>query len=276
MIGIVYSAKDPAGSGIAAFLLRELGLRTHGLCQKSVSCYKDEKFILAGFEEDVIYFDFLDDRLPSSVDLYLVLSRHSSEAGIKSFTVHTTGNFSQEVIAGGKPRELGIAHPFIMWFLLRSLYRLRNDYPSRENYEISYEATHHGPTSLSKPIVFVEIGSTRDEWIDNLNHEIIGRAVIELINRYPDLPRCDPSIGIGGGHYPRKHTDLAMNEDTCYGHIASKHVLDYLDYQMLLSMKERCKGNIKSVIVEKKGTRRDHRELVERFSAEHNLLLRYI
>ncbi|MEM4718202.1 MAG: D-aminoacyl-tRNA deacylase [Desulfurococcaceae archaeon] len=276
MIGIVYSSKDPAGAGIAAFLLRELELRNSTICRNAIRCFTDSKIILAEYEEDVIYFDFLDDRLPSGVDFYLVLSRHSSEAGIRSYTVHATGNFSREVFAGGRPRELGIAHPPVMWFLLRSLYNLRNEYTSRENYEVSYEATHHGPTNLSKPIIFIEIGSTHYEWIDSVNHEIIGTAVIELINHYPNLPKCNPTIGIGGGHYPRKHSDLAISEDICYGHIASKHVLDYLDDQMLHSMRRRCISDIKSIVIEKKGTRREHRILIDRFSTENNLSIRYI
>lgn len=276
MIGIVFSVKDPAGTGIAKYLIDTLKPKDSSICRGSAICFNGDNYVLAGFNEDVIFFDFLDERLPDEVEFYLVLSRHSSEAGVKSYTVHATGNFFDKVIAGGRPGELGIAYPLVEWFLLRSLYNLSKEEHKREEYEVSYEATHHGPTNLSKPIVFIEIGSSPAEWIDIKNHAVIGEAVKLLIERYPSIPSCNVCIGVGGGHYPRKHTELALREDYCYGHIASKHVLDYLDASIIALMVKRTLGDVKYMLVERKSTRREHRELLEEFANTNNIILKYI
>src|SRR5208337_602698 len=46
-----------------------------------------------------------------------------------------------------------------------------------EGYRVSYEVTHHGPTSLSIPLFFDETASTEKEWGD----PVAGRAVAEAV-----------------------------------------------------------------------------------------------
>lgn len=276
MIGLVYSEVDRAGRGVAGYLVNELRPVEVKYCKNAVTCLAGDNFVLAGYREDVIYLDFLDESLPPEVELYVILSRHSSEAGIKSYTVHATGNFSDDVSAGGRPRELGVACPAISWALLRALNELSSDASKRDEYQVSYEATHHGPTNLSKPLVFIEIGSSENEWGDMVNHIIVGEAVKQLVEMYPRVPTCEPVIGVGGGHYPKKHTELALSENICYGHIASKHVLNFLDLEILNAMITRSVNSPKAVVVEKKSTNREHRALIEDFSRRRMLTLRYI
>jgi D-aminoacyl-tRNA deacylase len=276
MIGVVYSMIDPAGVGIARYLIESLGRDSLSPCRYGLQCLQGERFIIAGFREDVIYFDFLDEVMPREVDFYVVLSRHKSEAGVKSYTTHATGNFTDETVAGGRPKELGIAHPKAMWFLLRALYRVARTKPDRSLYEISYEATHHGPTNLTKPLVFIEIGSSEEEWRDPLNHEVVGEAVLELLKTSTLDINCQPVIGIGGGHYPRKHTELALSEDVCYGHIASKHSIKYLNEAMLKQMVDKTHGGVIGIVVEKKGVRRELRDLIEEFAKSWRLWIRYV
>jgi D-aminoacyl-tRNA deacylase len=275
MIGFAYSVRDPAGSGVVNYIASRLKLDKSSICKGAVECYEAENFVLAGFSEDVVYFDFLDVKMPIEAEFYVVISRHSSEAGVKSYTVHATGNFSKEALYGGRPRELGITHPAVMFKLLRGL---KNSAVSlnRLEYEVSYEATHHGPTSLSKPLVFIEIGSSRAEWSDLVNHAVIGDTLLEFLREYPNLPECTSSIGIGGGHYPRKFTDIALSENVCFGHIIPKYALSHLDFEILDMMTMRTAIKPVQIIVEKKSTRREHRELVEMYAERRKLTLRYV
>ncbi|WP_448577963.1 D-aminoacyl-tRNA deacylase [Thermosphaera sp.] len=273
MFGIAYSTNDPAGAGIAKVLRDKLGLSESYVCENSETCFQGGNIVLAGFREDVIYFDFLGERMPSEVETYIVLSRHSSEAGVKSYTVHHTGNFGGDAQYGGSPGELGISSPRVSWLILRALYdswRAGN----RAEYEVSYEATHHGPTSLSKPLVFVEIGSSIDEWRDPFNHHVIASSIVKLLGSKPD--DCKPVIGIGGGHYPRKHTELALKENVCYGHIIPKYALQYLSPETLDKMMSRSDVDIKGIVVEKKGTRAEHRSLIEEYANKRGLEVRYV
>ncbi|MEM1692051.1 MAG: D-aminoacyl-tRNA deacylase, partial [Thermofilaceae archaeon] len=102
---LAYSVNDPAGSGIAKAILTLVEFEPTRL-QLASEAYEIPRLnaVIAGFNEDVLYFEFLDEVCPA--DFYLVLSRHSSEAGVKSFTVHHPGNPMRTAVAGGKPLEL--------------------------------------------------------------------------------------------------------------------------------------------------------------------------
>ncbi len=272
MYGIVYSVNDPAGSGVAKELLGILGLRECSLCRDAVSCYCGEDVVLAGFKEDVIYFEFLDHRL--SVDKYIVLSRHSSMAKVKSYTVHHTGNPGPEARYGGKPYSLAVASPPVTYKLLLLLRKYAIEYDRYGEYEVSYEATHHGPSEVGKPLTFIEIGSTIEEWSDRVNHLVLANAVAGFLEE--GEPECTPVIGVGGGHYPRKHTKLSFNTNTCYGHIFAKYTLQYLDRNILYKALYRSDPKPVKIVVEKKGTRREHRELINVFAREYSLDIEYI
>lgn len=271
--GIVYSRKDPAGTGVAAKIKEYLKPREYSLCRDSVECYCGDNYVLACFEEDVIFFDFLDERLPS-VDKYIVLSRHSSSAGVKSYTVHHTGNPGNEALYGGRPRSLAVASPKTTYTLLVKLYDYARIFGRDKEYDVSYEATHHGPTEVDKPLTFIEIGSSEEEWNDSVNHEVLARTVIWLLEN-GEL-ECTPVIGVGGGHYPRKHTALALSKKYCYGHIFAKYSLNALDEELLAKAVERSVPKPEIIVVEKKGTRRQHRLLIEDFASKNNLRVEYV
>ncbi|OYT37398.1 MAG: D-tyrosyl-tRNA(Tyr) deacylase, partial [Desulfurococcales archaeon ex4484_58] len=50
MYGVVFSSKDPAGSGIARYIVDYYGLEPSRDCIKAIKCYVGENFYLAGFE----------------------------------------------------------------------------------------------------------------------------------------------------------------------------------------------------------------------------------
>lgn len=274
LIGLVYSVNDPAGSGVAKYIIEYYGLEKCDFGFKAIECFVHKKFYLIGFSEDVIYFDFLDKRMPSNTEYYIVLSRHSSAQRIKSYTVHHTGNFGDETPYGGRPRSLAIANPVTTHRLLLNLSKQCEEHGRDNEYEVSYEATHHGPTENNKPLTFIEIGSSIDEWRDKVNHEVLGLAIIEYIEK--PYHSCKTVIGIGGGHYPRKHTRLAFEENYCYGHIMAKYALPYLDHNILFMMINRSVPQPKTIVVEKKGTRKEHRNIVEEFSNQEKIYVEYI
>lgn len=273
VFGIAYSTIDPAGIGIAEALLKLVYGRKCGVCRGAIECICTDHGVMAGFHEDVIYFDFLEERLPA--DSYIVLSRHSSSHGIKSYTVHHTGNIGSEALYGGKPFSLGVAYPEASLRLLKALRKVAEELGRLEFYEVCYEATHHGPTEINKPLVFIEIGSTEDDWSNGVNHEVVALAVSELIVKGV-VSNCMPTLGIGGGHYPRKHTEKALKEDYCYGHIIAKHSLSNLSWEILEKASKRTSLQPTRIVVEKKGTKIEHRELLEAYSHHYNLPIDYI
>lgn len=220
---VAYSTLDIAGRGIAVKLASLTECQKTTIKRSSEACATEiggNEVVIAGFNEDVLYFGFLDELFEASY--YIVVSRHSATSGIKSLTVHHTGNPSTKAEYGGRPRELAIANPPIAFSILTELSSLST---SRriEGVEITYEVTHHGPTEVRKPLTFAEIGSTIDEWSNELYQEVLARAVYRAIAE--PQPPCIPSVGIGGGHYAHQFTQRALHQGECYGHIISRHAL---------------------------------------------------
>jgi D-aminoacyl-tRNA deacylase len=227
----VYYPGDPAAKGAAEVLEREYGI-------KAIELPTDAPFAdLESFEADSI----------------IVLSRHSSEKKVKAFTAHHTGNFG-EARLGGEPGKLAYAHPSLSCSLIKAL----NEF-GREGYDVTYEATHHGPTP-DKPLVFVEIGSSEEEWKDPKNHEVLAKAVAS----WEDFACSgEPAIWIGGPHYAKRATKRCLEDEARFGHIAAKYAVDSLNEELLRQMVERSVERPEVAYVEKKSAKSSkRRELI--------------
>lgn len=163
----------------------------------------------------------------TGADLVIFLSRHTSVNPVPVLTVHVTGNFGAAGL-GGTPRTLAPAATAMMQATLRALAR-----HCPAGYRVAYEVTHHGPTGLSLPSFFVEIGSTEKEWED----PVAGRAVAEsVLSAVPQDPV--PLIGFGGTHYAARETEIALTTRGAFGHIAHTRELAGLDGSMIRAMQE--------------------------------------
>src|SRR5205807_7529390 len=98
------------------------------------------------------------------------ISNHLSSSGRAALTVHTTRNLANEAKFGSNPEEISYVKPSIIRRALRALKAGAGQ--AGVQIEVTMEATHHGPTSLSMPVCFVEIGSGEKEWADPVLGEI--------------------------------------------------------------------------------------------------------
>ncbi len=263
---LVYSNRDLAGTGIAEHLRGLLDFREYGIV-RDAKVFVFEDIFLAGFDEDVLYFDFLDEVF--DVEAYIVLSRHRSSARIKSLTVHHTGNPGPRAEAGGNPFELSIAFPPMAKKLLSLVKKYADETKLSEEYDVTLEVTHHGPTSLKKPLVFIEIGSSPEEWVDERARKLIARVVADAV--MTPLPDCTPATGFGGGHYARKHTRVMLETEYCLGHIFSKHAMQETNESVILQGFEKSAPPSKAAIIEKKGVRSRERRMIEELATSRGL-----
>jgi len=222
---VLFSAKDTAGRNIVSHLENAIEL-------------PDSALYLEGLE--------------TSPSLAIVASRHSSKSGTPTLTCHSTGNFGPAE-AGGNQKELGIAPAL---YLREALMNLKQNPPA--GYEVSFEVTHHGPSSLLFPIMFVEVGSTEKEWKDMTACTFVAQVIEKLLNSPP--AETPVAIGFGGGHYCRKFSKVS---DFALGHICPKYSLPHLDAEMLQQMITRTAPEPKAALVEKKGLGPDKRRVLE-------------
>ncbi len=265
-IALVYSKKDLAGTGIALHLKDILGFKEYSSLHNT-SILRLEDIFLAGFDEDVLYFDFLDEVF--DVEAYIVLSRHRSSARIKSLTVHHTGNPGPRADAGGRPFELSIAYPPMAKKLLVLVKKHADETKLSEEYDVTLEVTHHGPTNPRKPLVFIEIGSSPEEWVDERARKLIAQVVAEAITT--PLPKCIPATGFGGGHYARKHTKVMLETNYCLGHIFSKHAIQETKTEVIVQAFEKSLPSSKAAIIEKKGVKSRERKMIEELASSRGL-----
>ncbi|MDD3621654.1 MAG: D-aminoacyl-tRNA deacylase [Methanofollis sp.] len=173
----------------------------------------------------LIYAEAIDHDLDA--DLVLFLSRHTSSHPTPALTVHVTGNFG-EAVYGGDAQTLPPAAPAMMHAVLRGLAR-----HAPPGYRASYEATHHGPTTLATPSLFVEIGSTETEWNDSRAADAAARAVLEAVPT-PIIPL----VGFGGTHYAVRQTEITLTSRGAFGHIAPTRLVPDLDRALIDRMIE--------------------------------------
>src|SRR4051794_14846030 len=132
------------------------------------------KITLIITRHNLIEIDNIDSILPKD-NMIIFLSRHASKSKTPTLTSHSTGNFSEDILLGGKPWEIGNTFPS---FQKQYMQRLHEKKEELLNYNLIIEATHHGPTSSTNPTLFIEIGSSEIQWNDKLAASIVCECVL--------------------------------------------------------------------------------------------------
>lgn len=187
-------------------------------------------------------------------------------------TVHTTGNLTKEAKFGGNPEEVSHVDPSIIRHALRTL--KAGVAQAGIEIEVTMEATHHGPTSLSMPVCFVEIGSGEKEWTDPVLGEIAASAVMSAIAKVEESPPA--AVGFGGTHYSAKHTRICMEGDYAIGHLVSSHSFDgRVSGQVIGDTFNKTTGPCNTAIVDWKGLHsNDRRKLIASLEAAGREIIR--
>jgi D-aminoacyl-tRNA deacylase len=253
MILLVHSILDVAGVNIAKFVLQHFPFTQNGKIFQENPVYQakinGKKVILVSLNQEAVEFQGLTDCFPNT-ELAVFLSRHSSQSGTPTLSVHSPGNLDKAEL-GGLPRQVSVAPAKAMQIALATLDQLKTE--RHLDYEVSYECTHHGP-SILVPTMFVELGSTERQWCDLVAAEVVALAAINAVAHFdsPDEGAA-LSIGIGGTHYNQKFTRMALEGEATFGHMIPKYGVPSLDSEMILQCKDRTHGKVELAILDWKG-----------------------
>jgi D-aminoacyl-tRNA deacylase len=166
MILLVSSSKDPASLNIANQILQAYPFQETAETFQNNPVYtanlNQKKVIFIKLSVESVNAQNLPDIFPEA-ELIVFISRHSSQSGTPTLTVHTPGNFADAGL-GGLPRTVSVAPACAMRDALKSLAYYQKKLGLE--YEVSFEVTHHGP-SLKVPTMFVELGSSQLQWDDS-------------------------------------------------------------------------------------------------------------
>lgn len=256
-IALIASSRDEAGMNMVNFLTlnKDFKMTKSDPLTYESRMYQNVRLDLTN--RDLLFLeDYYTGEQPTS---FIFLSRHRSASGIPSLTCHSTGNFSRDTSYGGKPNELGMANPSMLKAYLKELSRNRSLVP---DYEITIEATHHGPTSLKGSVFFVEIGSGPDQWRDASAAQVVCNSILKVSSLDPrNTSRV--ALALGGKHYPKKVNKLLLETDFSVAYIATKNNLQFIDYEMIQQMLARSTERITHVLLDWKGLGKYKRSILD-------------
>lgn len=155
-------------------------------------------------------------------DLIVFVSRHAGETG-RLLSTHFPGNVA-DAEYGGVPRELPVPAPLALSAAYTGL-----EHTAPEAYDVGIECTHHGPSDVGAPALFVELGSDEAAWKDDAAARAVAEAVLEIDTAIGLDERV--LVGVGGGHYAPKFERVLRETDWHLGHILADWALAELETQ---------------------------------------------
>ena len=244
-IGVIAGRNDPAGFGIAQ------ALRTMPIAEAGISVHVTDK--------DILMYDGVERE--ADADLLIFASKHSSKEGRPTFSCHVAGNWG-EAKSGGTSRELCVA-PAIF---LKSMFLALKECATWVPHEVTLEATHHGPF-VKTPSLFVEIGSTEEEWGNEKNAKVVASAILQAVSSPPfpligAIPSLTIAVGLGGPHYCSQFNKIQLGERVAIGHVCPKHHLHLLDKQALAQAWERTTPKPDFFLLDWKGLGKEKQRIV--------------
>lgn len=228
---IVASKPDKAGMNIAN-QLKQFG---------------DFNFYFA--DKEIIHTENLDLKKINSYDFIIFASKHRSKSGEKSLCVHAPGNWRFADYGGEKGKVCKSSALFFKQ-MFRKLQENSEKY-NLKDYRVSMEATHHGPL-IEKPCIFVEIGSTKQEWAHKKAGFVVAKAISEAIKEFKENPYCEVAVAIGGPHYCPNFNKIQLNSNVAISHIISSYKFP-LTEEMLKEALEKTEEQVDFFLLDWKG-----------------------
>ena len=238
---LLASREDPASLNIMNRLVASSNWKNpeefpHG----EVRIHESKDVHIVEIDDLHIWSDGIDDihenETGMAVSEVLVLSRHVSSSEVPSLTLHAIGvpgesPHGEKGIAGGIKGQVVPPSPRF-GSLFREMSRIAKEHGIDDEYDITLEATHHGP-SLSRPTLYLEIGSTPDRWADVRAAAVWSEAITLCLGLNGGEPMGEWSgegevmVGLGGGHYAPRHRAVISSSDVWIGHILASYALEF-------------------------------------------------
>ncbi len=189
-------------------------------------------------------------------DFLIFASRHTSKTARPAFLVHTTGNWGKEADFGGNIHALSLSSALIHKAGFISLIEKELP-PTLSDFSFDMEVTHHGPTTLEKPLIFMELGSSMAEWGIADAGEFVATATINTIYNYLKFKKKGDQeicLGFGGTHYAPNFRRLIENTNLAMSFICPKYYIQELNNEMILKMIRNTSEKVDFFLIDWKGT----------------------
>ncbi len=241
---IIASKKDKAGVNITTQLSQFrpnpllVGLKKEGA-----------SFDFHLIDEDIIQTENIDMSKISRYDFIIFASKHVSEKKDKTLSIHSPGNWNNAEY-GGEPERICPTSALFAKELFENL-NARSEKMKLKDYKVTLEATHHGPL-INKPCLFIEIGSTANEWRDNRAGFIVAKTILHTIETFKENKFREIAFGIGGPHYCPGFNKIQKKSNVAISHVIPQYALP-LTEKMIKEATEKTLEDVDFAIIDWKG-----------------------
>jgi len=257
---IIVSEGCPAGMNVKECLLEMYKFKEESAFEHH-PLYTHKLANLYSIDKLHIYAENIDKTIPE--DILIFATTHSSKEKVPSLSCHVPGNWGKAEL-GGKDNQLCIAPALL---LKKAYLELKNHH--LPDHQVTLEVTHHGPY-LEKPVMFIEIGSSKEHWGDRKAGEIIAHTIMKLVDGN-DLQNQKVAVGIGGTHYCYNFNKVVERTDIAIGHVCPKHSLEDFSEEMLKQAISQTKEVVDLILIDWKGLggeKEKIKSIVEKFDIE--------
>ena len=268
---IITSAEDKASMNIRNRFLNsqsvefeKVNFTWHNNRVFKLKCDLIENDIYLGLTREVLIFlnDLKLDESELKPDYLIFASRHTSKTARPAFLVHTTGNWSKDAEFGGAPYDLSktsaLLHKAGFISLIEQIFP-----PLLTKFSLDIEVTHHGPTILDKPLIFMELGSSKAEWKMGAAGELLTNTIVNTIYKFLKFKLESNQIvglGFGGTHYAPNFHRLIKNKDIAISFICPKYHIQGLDKELIKKMIDNTSEQVDYFIIDWKGTNSEEKK----------------
>ena len=188
-------------------------------------------------------------------DFVIFSSRHKAKSAMPALLTHSTGNWSDDTSFGGEPRSLCKTSARLIRLAFQSLVHQKEI--NNLEWPVDLEVNHHGPTQFEFPLIFMELGSSEENWDHEIGGKAVADAIMETIFKYLDEVPLDITqlskkfsreelytqikkneeksyIGFGGVHYARNFSKIL--EKVSMSFITPKYFVPELTEDLLNQM----------------------------------------
>ena len=252
-IAIVVSTENYAGLNIKENLIKLFHFKKTSETFDNHDIYYLNKIKIYTTDNKLIFYENIDKKIHA--DLFIFATTHKSEKNVNSLSLHSIGNFNKAEL-GGKDNTLV---PVFTSFMKLAFIELNNK-GKNSPYEITQEATHHGPF-LEKPSMFIEIGSSEKQWQDKEAGSIIAKTIINALEK--NIPKYKIAVALGGNHYCSNFNKIMLNSNTAISFICPKFNLQYLDESLLKQMIKKTTEKLDFILLDWKGLGQEKQKILD-------------
>jgi D-aminoacyl-tRNA deacylase len=267
---VIYSKKDLAGINIAE-CLKQFFLPQVTVIETPKESYDTESI------------DEKEEQL-KNVEFIIFATRHQAKESRNTLSLHAPGNW-RNADFGGKPGKICSTSSLALKFLFQKMQENLRMLEIVEkpagglSYELTLEVTHHGPL-IEKPCLFIEIGTTEEQWQDKKAGQVIAKTISDFQNfdkwkAEENNKKIRTAIAIGGPHYCNNFNKIQLSKESniAISHIVPQYCLP-LNETMLKEAIEKTKENTDLVLIDWKGCgsseeRQKILNLIEKFGLEY-------